>query len=207
MREGREKKRRKRTWALVVVLVLVALLGGGCWLINDHPSVSEAAALTALDSAVDGSLGAINPPLSSASEGSYHASPHASYGFDLKLHKTGYATYSREQFVLTNIVPAKFAEFRAQEEKYWRSHGYTDIHAKTETTMGGDQQPVLSATSPAGAQITVTLGHPNHASADVMVGVDWVKSSWDEGDLPNTRPAGPTVGVGWGVVEDPYWSH
>ncbi|MGC0315232.1 hypothetical protein [Kitasatospora acidiphila] len=208
MSDGREKKRRKWNWALVAVLVPVALVGGGCWLLNDHPVVSRATAMAELDSAVDGSLGAIDPPLSSASLGSYDVAPHYQYGFDLKLHSTGDASFSREQVVLTDIVPAKFATFREQEEKYWRSHGYTDIHAKTNTTMGGYQQPVLSATSPAGAKIAVTLGHPDRASADVTASVDWVEFG-KGGAWQSPQPPGPKVGVAvdWPVVDDPFWSH
>ncbi|TQF03761.1 hypothetical protein E6W39_17885 [Kitasatospora acidiphila] len=188
MSDGPEKKRRKWSWALVAVLMPVALVGGGCWLLNDHPVVSRATAMAELDSAVDGSLGAINPPLSSASLGSYDVAPDVQFTIDLTLKKTGTASFSRQQVVLTDIVPAKFATFREQEEKYWRSHGYTDIHEKTETTMGGHQHYLLSATSPAGVRIAVTLGHPDRASADVMAIVDWVEFSKGGTGRARSRP-------------------
>jgi hypothetical protein len=194
------------------VLVPVAVLGGGCWLVFNRPVVPEATARADVDSALAGSLGAINPPLSSASGEHYNASPDYEFRLDLKLWSTGRFSFGREQFVYTDIVPAKFAEFRDQEERYWRSHGYTDIHSKPETDMGGDQQYVLSATSPGGAVVTVNLGETNGASADVSAYEDGVKITdeiGDGGDLPSLTPPGPRVFAAMDrpVIEDPYWSH
>ncbi|MFD8781668.1 hypothetical protein [Kitasatospora sp. NPDC059599] len=213
-----------RRWPVVLGTLLPILLIGtvtvGAWLFNhghgpvarhDDPGTDAGKARDSIQSALEGSVGAITPQVAH-SDGWYYVVRDPDH-WDGEPTPT--STVDRMWSVQTRVDRSKYEALADQLARYWTAHGYTV--GKFRNYIGTDTDPFptderqISATSPDGVFLTLEMDTSRVSLQASMSGVHFAGT-----EVYGMNPSQPgqrlddywhQLNVVPPTTDDPYWSH
>ncbi|MFI9365881.1 hypothetical protein ACIG5E_33240 [Kitasatospora sp. NPDC053057] len=154
-------------------------------------------AVHALDALLDEAMSAIRPPL--RYRDGWPWSTERTAGPD--DHSLGYATATRDRYVMTKVAPSKYGALLGITERGWQARGYR-------ITAVNPRQPAMFASTPAGYDVCLLVGAAGTITFQAAVGPIPVIRDHDpfgthvpEPTLPDGRPDILPK------YEDPFSSH
>ncbi|MFJ9459296.1 hypothetical protein ACIRST_29940 [Kitasatospora sp. NPDC101447] len=155
-------------------------------------------ALHTLDTLLDDSLGQVQPRLQYWD--AWPTSTEQAGGID--DHSLGYATASRDRYIMTKIDPAKYTTLLGMVEKGWRAKGYTVA------TPAGIALPSLAARTSDGNSVSITIY--THGNISISASVYRIPVIRDHDPFGTPTPVPVTTNGDPDILpkyEDPFWSH
>ncbi|WP_157536333.1 hypothetical protein [Kitasatospora mediocidica] len=214
-RSARTETSRGRA-LLVCATVLALLMVAAWWFLGDHkPGIAPEKARQELDAAADGTFGSLSPAIKPAFFG-YGSEPDYS-NFHITYKRTGRATFTREQGVLTPIAQGKLEGFRGMVKDYWAKSGYAPVHEKFLDAPAGRTRE-WTTTAPGGVSVRLDMDEFSPFQIKMLVAVGEVNYSGSGDPFEPLTSSGPPALAGpepswyqgpWPnpANADPYWSH
>ncbi|MFB7618580.1 hypothetical protein [Kitasatospora sp. NPDC056181] len=220
--ENSKRTTARRTPAAVgaVLLLLVGAVATGAWLFkngygpvarHDEPGTDAAKARDSIQSALEGSVGAITPQVAHY-DGWYYVDRDPDH-WDGEPMPT--STVYRMWSLRAPVDRSKYKVLADQLAQYWTAHGYTVgkfrnfVGANTDTFPTDERQ--ISATSPDGVFVILEMDTPGVSLQASMDGVHYAGT-----EVYGKDPAHPRrkvndysnqLSVAAPSTDDPYWSH
>ncbi|WP_371515386.1 hypothetical protein [Kitasatospora sp. NBC_01300] len=193
--------RRLGLTAATLALALTACGHTGAGVGDEHPApetlTTPEQAVQKLDALLDDALSGIQPPL--RHRDGWPRSTEQSGGID--DHSKGYATATRDRYIMTKVSKAKYATLMDMAERDWKAKGY-------KITSVNPNQPALFAAAPDGSSVAMLFGAAGNITLQASGGGhipvirdrDPFGTPTPEPTLPNGNPDILPA------YDDPYWS-
>ncbi|MFG2918869.1 hypothetical protein ACGF0D_39045 [Kitasatospora sp. NPDC048298] len=194
-----------RRLAAVTAPVALAFALTACSAVRDVVSSSPSTslvppeqALLRLNALLDDSLAQVRPRPQY-----WDAWPHSteqSGGID--DHSLGYATATRDRYVMTKIAPAKYPTLLGMVEQGWKAKGYTVA------TPAGSTLPSLTARTPDGNSVTITIYE--FGNIDISAAVSHIPVIRDRDPFGTPTPDPVMANGNLDIIpkyDDPFWSN